>query len=160
MEREIVEYPTNLPLDKDIRDSQSNLKDQEAEHGTWNINKDESFKKTAPKKEQQEPKDKTKLQTAVDVRSDPAYNSDDGYETRYMNPTDEKEIVKYKTDLPYDSDIVTTKANLKKSEDTEGHKLDPIPFLEVQESQENMDPTQKHNFSQGKSKQKTAVKTQ
>lgn len=38
----IVKYPTGLPLDKDIRDSQSNLKDTEAKMGPFNINKDPS----------------------------------------------------------------------------------------------------------------------
>lgn len=38
--REIVEYKTGLPLDKDIRDSQKHLKDQEADKGTWTMEKD------------------------------------------------------------------------------------------------------------------------
>jgi len=38
--REIVEYRTGLPLDKDIRDTQEHMADQEAIHGTWNITKE------------------------------------------------------------------------------------------------------------------------
>lgn len=38
--REVVEYKTGLPLDKDIKDTQEHMSDQEAIHGTWNINKE------------------------------------------------------------------------------------------------------------------------
>ena len=86
-----------------------------------------------PKEYRGQKDDKTKLQTKVDIRSDPAFNSDDGYETRHMNPSDDKEIVEYPHDLPYDSDIVSTKAHLKDSEEKQGHKLDPIPFLAQQD---------------------------
>lgn len=122
--------------------------------------------------EKKDIKDKTKLQTAVDVRSDPAYNSDEGYETRFMNPSDEKDIVKYKTDLPYDGDIIDTKAHLKESESTQGHKLDPIPFLaqtkeqdvpvaqqqDYQSLNEYPQTSRPSQFSQGKHHAKTAVK--
>lgn len=91
--REIVEYKTGLPLDKDIRDTQTHISDQEKEQGhTLKMGSD--AQKSEPKKDI---KDKTKLQTNVDVRSDPAFNSDDGYETRYSLPSDPKEIVQYKT---------------------------------------------------------------
>lgn len=55
------------------------------------------------------------------MRSDPAFNSDDGYETRHMNPSDDKDIVKYQTDLPYDEDIQNTKTHIKAVESKEGH---------------------------------------
>lgn len=77
-------------------------------------------------------KEKSRLQTKVDVQSDPAFNSDDGYETRHANPSDEKEIVEYKTGLPYDSDIATTQKNIKDA----GGKFDPIPFLAQQSAQD------------------------
>lgn len=32
----VVEYKTGLPLDKDIKDTQKHIKDQEKEHGAWN----------------------------------------------------------------------------------------------------------------------------
>jgi len=63
----IVQYPVGLPLDKDIRDSQTHLKDQEAEKGTWTMDKEPSkYKKQKPeqkkeKKEKKEIKEKTKL---------------------------------------------------------------------------------------------------
>jgi len=60
-----------------------------------------AYGKTLPQKQE-------KLQTEVDVRSDPAFNSDDGYETRHMNPSDKDDIVEYKTDNAYDSDIIAT----------------------------------------------------
>lgn len=135
--REIVEYRTGLPLDKDIRDTQQHMKDQEAEHGTWTLKKEPSdyrgqmrhSRRKGRNMQNRHFKEKSKLQTQVDVWSDPAFNSDDGYETRHMNPSDEKEIVEYKTNLPYDSDIVTSQKNLKDMESKESHKLDPIPFL-------------------------------
>jgi hypothetical protein len=47
----IVQYPVDLPLDKDIRDSQTHLKDQEADKGTWTMNKEPSaYGKTYGKK--------------------------------------------------------------------------------------------------------------
>lgn len=118
--------------------------------------------------------EKNKLQTMVDVRSDPAYNSDDGYETRHSNPSDDKEIVKYQTDLPYDSDIADSQKHLKEMEKKEGHKLDPIPYLTVQtkdqDGQEAMalpelasafsgSKPQPQNIVQEKSTSKTAVKS-
>lgn len=78
----------------------------------------------------------------VDMRSDPAYNSDDGYETRHMNPSDEKEIVKYKTDLPYDSDIQDSQKHLKQMESQESHKLDPVPYLTVQTKDQDIQEAQ------------------
>lgn len=36
-----MEYPTNLPLEKDIQDSNKHLKDQEATHGEWKYPSDE-----------------------------------------------------------------------------------------------------------------------
>lgn len=78
----------------------------------------------------------------VDVRSDPAYNSDDGYETRHCNPSDEKDIVKYKTDLPYDSDIQDSQKHLKEMEGKESHKLDPIPYLTVQTKDQDVQEAQ------------------
>jgi hypothetical protein len=136
----IVQYPVDLPLDKDIIDSQTHLKDQEADKGAWTMNKEPSAygKKPAQKKEKSEVMDKTKLQTEVDVRSDPPHNSDDGYETRYMNPSDPKDIVEYKTDNALDSDIIATQKHYKSSEKTEGHNFDPVKFL-AQTKEDNFD---------------------
>lgn len=36
-EDKVVEYATNVPLDKDIKDSKQHMKEQEAIHGTWNL---------------------------------------------------------------------------------------------------------------------------
>jgi hypothetical protein len=68
------------------------------------------------------------------VRSDPAYNSDDGYETRYCNPSDPEEEAHYKTDNAYDSDVISTQAHLKQAESDKDHKLNPIKFLTQQEA--------------------------
>jgi hypothetical protein len=143
--REVVEYKTGLPLDKDIRDTQEHIRDQEAEHGAWTLGKEPS--EYRGQRHGRRAKNGQRLQTQVDVWSDPAFNSDDGYETRHMNPSDEKEIVKYKTDLPYDSDIATTQKNLKDMETREDHKFDPIPYLaqrasstDEQEAQEQEQP--------------------
>jgi len=69
------------------------------------------------------------LQTEADARSDPSYNSDDGYETRYMNPSDEKEIVKYQTDNALDSDVIATQKHFREEEKKTDHKFDPVKFL-------------------------------
>ena len=190
-EREIVEYKTGLPLDKDIRDTQSHMADQEAIHGTWTMDKEpknyrgqKNDNKPEPKTAQQKPeqkkeakteekpiKEKTKLQTTVDLRSDPAFNSDDGYETRYMNPSDKEKIIQYPHDLAYDSDVIATQAHIKGSESNLGHKFDPVPFLavqqkydsdETQEGQESQAPadSEPQSMAQQSSSQKSAVKTQ
>lgn len=36
----IVEYKTGVPLDKDMKDTQKHIADQEKEHGTWTLKKD------------------------------------------------------------------------------------------------------------------------
>lgn len=89
--------------------------------GPFKINKDPSNYEKKPiakteKKEKQGKKvkqDNIKLQTDLDVGSDPSFNSHDGYETRYMNPSDEKDIVKYNTENSMDPDIVATQAHIK-----------------------------------------------
>lgn len=145
----IVQYPVGLPLDKDIRDTQTHLKDQEAEKGTWNMDKDPSKykkQKAEPKKEKKEKKDKkeikekTKLQTEADERSDPPFNSDDGYETRYMNPSDDKDIVKYKTDNALDSDVIATQKHFKQQEKEQSHNFDPVKFLAQTKEIDNGEP--------------------
>lgn len=139
--REIVEYKTGLPLDKDIRDTQSHMADQEAVHGTWTMDKEPKNYKKEAKTEEKMIKEKSKLQTTVDLRSDPAFNSDDGYETRYMNPSEKEKIIQYPHDLAYDSDVIATQAHIKEGESNLGHKFDPVPFLAVQQKYDS-DETQ------------------
>ena len=136
-----MEYKTGLPLDKDIRDSQEHMNDQEAIHGTWTIDKDPA--KYANKKEVQKSEGKEiqfdqKVQTEVDVRSDPPFNSHEGYETRYMNPSEDKDIVEYKTDNALDSDIISTQAHYKDQQTKQSHDFDPTKFL-AQTQEDNID---------------------
>jgi len=92
-----------------------------------------TYSKTAPKPE-------AKLQTEVDVRSDPPMNSHDGYETRYMNPSDDdKDVVEYKTGNALDSDIIATQKHYKASEKTQNHDFDPVKFLAAQTKEDNID---------------------
>ena len=83
-------------------------------------------------------KDVAKVQAEADMRSDPPFNSDDGYETRYMNPSDDEKIVKYQTDNALDSDIVSTQKHYKDGEKKENHNFDPVKFL-VQQKEDNVD---------------------
>ena len=72
----VVEYKTGLPLDQDIQDTQGHLQDQQAKMGDAGFNKKTS-KSTEVKIGL---KDKAKLQTSYDVRSDPYYENDDDYD--------------------------------------------------------------------------------
>lgn len=124
-------------------------KDPRGYRGQTNQNKPqpkaESTKKPEQKKEakteEKAIKEKSKLQTTADLQSDPAFNSDDGYETRYMNPSDKEKIIQYPHDLAYDSDVISTQAHIKAGETELGHKFDPVPFLAVQQKYDS-DETQ------------------
>lgn len=72
------------------------------------------------------------------MRSDPPFNSHEGYETRYMNPSDPKDIVEYKTDNALDSDIVATQAHYKAQQTKQDHDFDPTKFL-AQTSEDNIE---------------------
>ena len=55
-----------------------------------------------------------------------------------MNPADDKEIVKYKTDNALDSDVIATQKHFKAEEKQQGHSFDPVKFL-AQTKDQDMD---------------------
>lgn len=89
-----------------------------------------------------------------------------------MNPSDDKEIVKYKTDNALDADIIATQKHVKEQEGQQGHKFDPVKFL-AQTKEQDMDYgetqslgefapqyTMPNAIVQEKSRAKTSVKSQ
>jgi hypothetical protein len=57
-----------------------------------------------------------------------------------MNPSDDKDIVKYKTDNALDSDVIATQKHFKAEEKQQGHNFDPVKFL-AQTKDQDMDYT-------------------
>lgn len=55
-----------------------------------------------------------------------------------MNPSDDKDIVKYKTDNALDSDVIATQKHFKAEEKQQGHSFDPVKFL-AQTKDQDMD---------------------
>jgi len=76
----------------------------------------------------------------VQQKSDPAFNSAEGYETGHSQPCKDcdQDIVKYKTDLPYDADVTSTQAHYKAQEADRGGQFnfDPEPFQQPFKSEE------------------------
>jgi hypothetical protein len=57
-----------------------------------------------------------------------------------MNPSDDKDIVKYKTDNALDSDVIATQKHFKEQEKQQDHKFDPVKFLAQTKDIDNGDP--------------------
>lgn len=55
-----------------------------------------------------------------------------------MNPSDEKDIVKYNTENPLDPDIISTQSHFKQQEQKQEHQFDPTKFLAQQQSGEEV----------------------
>ena len=141
-----MDYPVaNFGVDHDIKASQKHTEEVEKSLGyEWNPDQDDDGKWIVPTEDADFKLTGTKAD--VHLESDPAFNSDEGYETRHSNPYkkgEQGEGVYYPLDAPFDHDIQASLKSKDQAEESLGHKMD----------------TDAANIQIG-SQMKTAVKTQ
>ena len=122
-----MDYPVaNFGVDHDIKASQTHTDQVEKSLGyTWNPDQDDDGKWIVPTEDAEFKLTGTKAD--VHLESDPAFNSDEGYEVRHSNPYkkgEQGEGVYYPLDAPFDHDIQASLSNLSQAEETLGHKMD------------------------------------
>jgi len=122
-----MDYPVpNFGVDHDIAASQAHTDQVEKSMGyTWNPDQDDDGKWIVPTEDADFKLAGTKAD--IHLESDPAFNSDEGYETRHSNPYkkgEQGEGVYYPMDVPFDHDIKASLESKEQAEETLGHKMD------------------------------------
>ena len=123
-----MDYPVaNYGVDHDIKASQTHEAAVEKSLGhEWNPDQDDDGKWIVPTEDADFKLTGTKAD--IHLESDPAFNSDEGYETRHSNPYKKGEqgegVLYTPLDAPFDHDIQASISNLAQAEETLGHKMD------------------------------------
>jgi len=158
-----MDYPVaNFGVDHDIKASQKHESEVEKSLGyEWNPDKDDDGKWIVPTEDADFKLAATKAD--IHLESDPAFNSDEGFETRHSNPYKKGEqgegVLYTPLDAPFDHDIQASISNLAQAEETLNHKMD-TDASNIQIGSQVNQKTKTAVKSQGKSANKAVAKQQ